>query len=191
MESSLRTLCALALLGLPAIAAHADGELSGRPDAQGLGTIRTGRNREGYRWGNRGDLSGWLAYPWTRWLGTSARAGWSWWDNITGDDDVLNPAMVPTADPDRRGGHRLELWAGVNLYLPLGPLGRHRFAVEAGFPAYEWLDGPQLETDWRIVVGWQKAFHGLGAGGGQPEASGSHARGRRPRKAKSLSFSSS
>jgi len=128
---------------------------------QGIGTIRTGRNDNGYRLGDRFDATAWLARPWTDWLSTSARVAWSGWGNITGSDDALNPNLVPTADPNRRAGHRLELWGGVNVSVPLGPLGRHRFAVEGGFPAYEWLDGPQLETDWRIVVGWQLAFRGL------------------------------
>lgn len=128
---------------------------------QGIATLRTGRNGRGYRLGDRFDATAWLAHPWTPWLSTSARVAWSGWGNVVGEDDALDPTLVPTADPSRRGGHRLELWGGVNLHVPLGPLGRHRFAVEGGFPAYEWLDGPQLETDWRIVVGWQLAFRGL------------------------------
>jgi hypothetical protein len=30
---------------------------------------------------------------------------------------------------------------------------------ERGDPLYRNLDGPQLERNWRIIVGWQKAFH--------------------------------
>ena len=71
------------------------------------------------------------------------------------------PTTVPTADPGRRGGYGLSILGGINLYLPLGALGRHRFAIEGGGPVWQWLHGPQLETDWRIVVGWQKAFRGL------------------------------
>ena len=130
---------------------------------QGIATVRTGRNSLGYRLGNRIDATAWAAVPWTDWVSTSARVGYSAFGNIVGEDDLLNPNLVPTADPNRRGGRRLELFAGVNLAIPLGPLGTHRLAVEGGFPAYEWLNGPQLETDWSITVGWQKAFHGLAA----------------------------
>jgi hypothetical protein len=61
---------------------------------------------------------------------------------------------VPTADPDRRGGWRLDLWPGINFLTSKG----HRIAIEVGLPTAQWLYGPQLETDWRLVVGWQKAF---------------------------------
>ncbi len=132
---------------------------------QGSGTVRTGRNSLGYRLGDRFETTAWIARPWTGWLSTSARVAWSIWGDVHGEDDLQEPPfvppnLVPTGDPKRRGGHRLDLLAGVNLSLPLGPLGRHRFAVEAGFPAWQWLRGPQLETDWKIVVGWQRSFHG-------------------------------
>jgi hypothetical protein len=134
---------------------------------QGIATIRTGRNSLGYRLGNRIEGNAWLAHPFNDAVSVSARASWTSWGNIVGEDDLLNPNLVPTADPNRRGGHRLDLLAGVNLYVPLGPLGKHRFALEAGFPAYQWLDGPQLETDWKVIVGWQLAFSGLLPGIGE------------------------
>jgi hypothetical protein len=135
----------------------------GRSDAlswggQALGTIRTADNGNHYRLGDRVDLSAWLARPWSPWLSTSLRVGWSWWGNVRGADPKLNPFAVPTADPDRRGGWRLDVAPGFNLLLP----GGHRLAVEAPLPAAQWLDGPQLETDWRLVVGWQYAFRAYG-----------------------------
>ena len=33
-------------------------------------------------------------------------------ENIDGVDPRLNPALVPTADPDRRGGNRVEIGLG-------------------------------------------------------------------------------
>jgi hypothetical protein len=39
-----------------------------------------------------------------------------------------------------------------------GPLHGHRFALELGRPVYQDLDGPQLENDWLLTVGWQLAF---------------------------------
>jgi hypothetical protein len=127
---------------------------------QGIGTIRTGRNSLGYRLGNRIEGNAWLAHPLSDAVSVSVRASWMSWGNIVGEDDLLNPNLVPTADPNRRGGHRLDVLAGVNLFVPLGPLGRHRFAIEVGAPVYQWLYGPQLETDWRVIAGWQKSFAG-------------------------------
>jgi hypothetical protein len=126
---------------------------------QAMGTIRLDENKSEYRLGNRVDLTAWLALPWTKWLSTSARIAWHYWGNISGDEDAPPPpGAIPTADPKLRGGHRIEILPGVNLQLPLGPLGTHRFALEGGFPVFQHLKGPQLETDWRIIVGWQKAF---------------------------------
>ncbi len=66
--------------------------------------------------------------------------------------------MVPTADPNRRGGERVDLLFGVNFYVPEGSLKGHRLAVRAGLPIYQSLDGPQLETDWQFTIGWQWVF---------------------------------
>lgn len=134
--------------------------------AQAMGTVRLGRNKNDYRLGDRVNLTAWLARPWTDWLSTSFRVAWSHWGNINGRDGALSPIRgrpalgfpVPTADPNLRAGEQLDLLGGVNLLVPLGPLGEHRFAAEAGFPVHQSLDGPQLETDWRVVVGWQYAF---------------------------------
>jgi hypothetical protein len=126
--------------------------------AQALGTIRTHDNDNDYRLGNRTDLTAWVASRWSDSLSTSLRVAWADWGNYSGSDDRLNPALIPTADPDRRAGERLEVLPGVNLNLPLGPLGTHRLALEFAIPVFQRLDGPQLETDWRVIVGWQKAF---------------------------------
>jgi hypothetical protein len=70
--------------------------------------------------------------------------------------------MVPTADPDLRGGRRLELGAGINFSIARGPLHGHRLALVLLGPVWQNLDGPQLETDWRILAGWQYAFQLFG-----------------------------
>ncbi len=129
--------------------------------AQALGTIRTDDNGKGYRLGNRVDATAWLARPLTDFLSLSLRAHGMWWDDVNSEDKALNKNVVPTADPNRRGGHRIDLLGGLNLMLPLGgKVDRysHRIAIEGGGPVYQWLRGPQLETDYRITVGWQKSF---------------------------------
>ena len=70
--------------------------------------------------------------------------------NIHGSDPGLMPAMVPTADPNRRAGERLDLLFGVNVFATTGVLGGLRAAIEGGLPVYQSLDGPQLETDWML-----------------------------------------
>ncbi len=122
------------------------------------GTLRTGRNRKGYRLGHGWGASAWLARELVPWLSLSGRLDYRDIGNVSGDDDALNPRLVPTADPDRRAGRRLDLLLGLNLAVPTGPLAGHRLALEVGRPLTQHLDGPQLETDWVAQIGWQLAF---------------------------------
>ncbi|MCE2421999.1 MAG: hypothetical protein J4G03_01570 [Gemmatimonadetes bacterium] len=39
-----------------------------------------------------------------------------------------------------------------------GALRGHRIAAEWHVPVYQNLNGPQLETDWVLTIGWQKAL---------------------------------
>ena len=68
------------------------------------------------------------------------------------------PLMVPTADPDRRAGTRVDLHLGINYRRTAAPLQGHRLSLEFGRPVYQNLDGPQLETDWITTAGWQYMF---------------------------------
>jgi hypothetical protein len=126
--------------------------------AQTIATLRLDNNRHGYKLGNRLTTTAWLARSWSDSLSTSVRLAGQVWGNIHGSDSRLNRNVVPTADPDRRAGRRIDLAFGVNWYFRKGVLAGHRLAVEYAVPVYQWLDGPQLETDWLVIVGWQKAF---------------------------------
>lgn len=128
--------------------------------SQLMGTYRMGKNYRGWASSDRVDFTAWTAYPWTEWLSTSVRFGVHWWSNYRGDESAPPPpGMVPTADPDLRGGTDIDILGGLNFYVPLGKfLGKHRFAIEGGAPVYQDLDGPQLERNFTITLGWQKAF---------------------------------
>jgi hypothetical protein len=124
---------------------------------QFLFTYRLGTNRKGYKWGNEWETTSWVQRRWLSWLSTSLRLDYQDWRDIRGRDDDL-ALIVPTAYPNLRGGERLDLLAGANFVVTKGPLRGHRFALELGRPIYQDLDGPQLETDWRLTAGWQLAF---------------------------------
>jgi hypothetical protein len=125
---------------------------------QAMGTVRLGENHREYRLGNRGLGTGWLAARLNDWTSVSARAELTAWGDIEGADPALNPAMVPTADPSVRSGKRADVGVGFNFEVPRGGLDGNRLAVEALFPVWQDLSGPQLETDWTVTVGWQYAF---------------------------------
>ena len=126
--------------------------------AQGLYTFRTGSNDNGYTLGNRLNATVWAAKQVVKSTSLSFRLQALDWDNIDGSDNklMLLPAMVPTADPNLRGGTRVDVLIGIN-FVPPG-FTSMRLAAEAGVPAYQKLDGPQLETDLVFTLGAQYTF---------------------------------
>ena len=125
--------------------------------AQLRGLARLNESRHDYRLGNRFEASAWSAWLPRPELSLSLRARYLAWGNIRGADPRLAAAvagdLVPTANPKLRGGERLEAIAGMNLLL-----GGHRLGVEASLPLVRNLDGPQLESDYALMFGWQYAL---------------------------------
>jgi hypothetical protein len=124
--------------------------------AHASGLVHAGENKHDYRLGDTYEVTAWSALKITDWSSGSLRLKWSQWFNIHGSDSALNPAMVPTADPDLRAGRRLDMLFGANLFSSEGALEGLRIGLEGGVPVYQWLDGPQLETDWMmsLTVEW-------------------------------------
>lgn len=125
---------------------------------QARGVYRLGENDNGYTFGNQIQATGWLQYRLFDQLSASVRLDARSWGDVDGADPTLNPAMIYTADPNLRQGSRIDLPVGFNWYFTDGPLFDHRLAVEMSIPIFQDLDGPQMETDWVLTVGWQKAF---------------------------------
>jgi len=126
---------------------------------QGMGTLRLGQNSRGYRKGHATDLTGWFAVKPGERLSLSARMLLRRWGNYAGHDHAYHhPMMVPTVREELRGGTRVDIPLGFNIYFPTGPLQGHRIAAEWHVPVYQNLNGPQLETDWLLTLGWQKSF---------------------------------
>ncbi len=121
------------------------------------GLVRLHDNEHDYRLGDRFEATAWGAWLPRPEISLSLRARYSAWGNIRGADPrfvgPLAAAMVPTVDPHRRAGRRLEAIAGLNVLL-----GGHRLGIEFGLPLYRNLDGPQLETDQVLTLGWQYAL---------------------------------
>jgi hypothetical protein len=125
--------------------------------AQALATLRSGENDNDYRLGNRYEVSGWLARSWSPALSSGVRLKHSSWADIHGADPDLNPMMVPTADTSAQGGERSELLFSANYLFSAGALKGHRLALEYGVPIYQKLDGPQMEMQNTMSLGWQYA----------------------------------
>ena len=123
------------------------------------GTWRLGRNDNNYRLGNQYVVDGWASYRFNPWLHSSARTVATFLGDIHGADPELNPMMVPTANPNLRGGKWVDILLGVNVFVPDGKLFGNRFSVEWALPAYQSLHGPQLERDWALSLGWQYVWN--------------------------------
>jgi hypothetical protein len=132
--------------------------------SQVLATVRLGENDNDYALGDEFGLNGWVARAWTDWLGTSVRIEGKYWGDIEGADpdiaavNMMGVKIVPTADPGLRSGRRIDLLLGIDLAGKDEALKNGRLAVEGGFPIYQYLDGPQLETDWLLTAGLQWMF---------------------------------
>lgn len=124
---------------------------------QASARIPLGQNSEGYKYGSRFEGTAWLAYEPKYWMSISGRLKGVTQGNIDGiDPEIIAP--VQTADPDNFGGETVQALIGLNLAGQKGGLKGHRLALEYGVPLYRNLNGPQLETDSVLTVGWQKAF---------------------------------
>ena len=121
-------------------------------------TIYLGENDNDYRLGNEVGLTMWGVRKLNRSASVSLRLDGKKWSNIHGADLSLNPMMVPTSRTDLRRGNRLDLLFGIDLIASEGKLHGNRLAIEFGLPIYQYLDGPQLEMDYRLTVGWQLVF---------------------------------
>lgn len=125
---------------------------------QARALVPIGDNDDGYTIGSRLTLTGWYAHRLSHDLSVSIRGLYEFRDNYSGDDPrytmARNIDLVPTVDSDLRGGERLDLSVGLNWVLPKG----HRLALEYQRPVWQKLDGPQLETDEVVTLGWQLAI---------------------------------
>lgn len=123
-------------------------------------TLRLGENDNDYTLGDRFSLSSWIAKPVHKNISISARISHDNWQDIDGADRKLTvtPAMIPTADTELRGGKRTDFGIGVNLIFKGRNASSHRIALEFARPIHQDLDGPQLETDQILTVGYQIAL---------------------------------
>lgn len=121
---------------------------------QTLNTFRLGKNDQGYQLGNEYTASTWASKNLNHSVSLSLRLDAKAWEDIDGDDDELNVMMAPTARTDLRGGQRVDGLLGLNYLHGSG----HRLGVELGIPLHQDLDGPQMETDYRLMIGWQYAL---------------------------------
>lgn len=125
--------------------------------AQYRATFRLDTNDAGYSLGDAHHLTAWASYGFADWISASLRLAGRSIGRIDGRDARI-AAPVQTAVPGFHGGERLDIGVGVNLAGQDGFVKGQRVAVEFVVPVVQDLNGPQMETDWSVTVGWQYAF---------------------------------
>ena len=106
-----------------------------------------------------------LGYTWCRFNSTSVAAAWRSSTELhcvapRHQTGVVSVEVTQNEQQHTSDGLRFEfeVVAAYSVYPTSGPLHGVRFAIEAGLPTYQHLDGPGLETDWITTVGVQYAF---------------------------------
>ena len=127
---------------------------------QAIATLRTHRNYRGYNKGNAIKFNTWISRKITKNFATSLRIELNSWDDYEGHDDGLHGRrnMMPTADNDLRGGTRADAFLGFNYLFTEGVLKNNNIGIEIGMPFYQNIEGPNLETDLILTIGWQMTF---------------------------------
>jgi hypothetical protein len=115
------------------------------------GRAALGVNSEGYCWGPSNEVTGWAAYQMIDGLNLTARAAASEWRRIYGYDYLISGPMQ-AANHSFYGGQRIELFGGLEYKVRAFGVTPVRFAVEAGAPVYQTLNGPQMAKAWQVNV---------------------------------------
>lgn len=122
------------------------------------GVVHLDENDRNYTLGDQLYSTIWAARKWCAAFSTSVRLDILEKDDIEGANDELNPMMMPAADAEQYGGTFVQAGIGGNLIFPSGLLKDHRLAVELITPLYQDMNGLQLEREWTLASGWQKAW---------------------------------
>jgi len=117
---------------------------------QALAVLRAGTNEFDYILGNAYEAKAWGDYAWNEWLSNSFTLGWRQRFDGSGADDLIDPTSSPMADPELLAYRRLDALFGLAITPTGGRLARTRWALDAGLPAWQDLDGPQPRTKWLI-----------------------------------------
>ncbi|NIR60539.1 MAG: hypothetical protein GWO02_14020, partial [Gammaproteobacteria bacterium] len=89
--------------------------------------------------------------------------------------DPSSPYATPTRDSDNYGGR----WLFATVGLQWQPAPRHIIDFQVGMPLHRDLNGPQLETDYRVMLTWYVEL---------PTSKSVRYRGERPNGASRLGF---
>jgi len=126
--------------------------------AQARGRIHLDKNSDDWARGDEGNLGIWAATEFSADVAGSLRLDYYGWSDYHGGNDALDPTFNPAFDPHTEGGERLDIHVGAMWQLGSSSVKEQQLGIEFGVPIDEWLDGPQLQTDFVANFSWHLAF---------------------------------
>ena len=123
--------------------------------AQVSGQIQLDDNSQGYKVGNRLSATTWLSHPVCKNLNASLRTAYTAWSSISGTHEELAPLPVQTTNTNLSGGQKLDAFFGLGYDIPQL---HTRLNAEVGQTLWQDLNGPQLGSDWSLMLGLQSTF---------------------------------
>jgi hypothetical protein len=127
---------------------------------QANATIRTGRNKEGYRFGHVFGTVGWVGYMLSDFLVPNVSVRYSKWGGIKGEDKLnkeffsQHPTFKdPDFQPDYQGGERVDVGVGLNAKIKGITIG-----IDFVKPVYQKLNGIQMGVGYYVSLKASKAF---------------------------------
>ena len=111
------------------------------------------KNEEGWRYGDKHELTSWFSYEWDPTLVTSFRVRGETQDKIHGiDPKIYGPGLG--ADPENYGGEKVELSIGVNWMVATA----NNISIEFSKPVYQDRNGVQADQDYSLFFSWRTGF---------------------------------
>jgi hypothetical protein len=97
----------------------------------------------------------------TKWFEPSIALTLQSWGRIDGEDEDLKILALPVSpfpaavtDPDKFGGKKINVLFGATFFRSRSFLKGNSLKIEAGFPIYQSLNGPQPKEIWRFGTSW-------------------------------------
>ncbi|MCA9001951.1 MAG: hypothetical protein KDB61_08515 [Planctomycetes bacterium] len=112
------------------------------------------RNDQGWNRGDRLEVEAWVSRRIDPFRSLTLGMEYQKQSSVEGMDSGMDPTYDPTLDPGLTGYQRVYMDLGLHLIAE----SNNRLAIEFGVPIWQDTEGPQLEGDLRITVGWWLTF---------------------------------
>ena len=115
----------------------------------------SGKNDNGYKYGEDIGLNLWVSYRFFQYLSGSLKINYQYKGEMKGFDNEMNKRMSPAMDSKNHGFNKVNLGLGFNFINNNNYFKNNRIAVEFLIPIYRDYKGIQMADSFSFVLGWQ------------------------------------